>query len=546
MAVRKEDDILKNLPLPAAEYIRLVIKKMRYRKKVRSEVMAELAGHFEDELKDCKTEEEKEQKAKQLIEQFGDPKLLSVLLRRAKKRCRPLWKKVLVQTSKIIGLLFLYIVIRLIFLATGSPSINTDYIEWLNKLVAAGRPEAENARMNYNKAAELYVKMPAEIVEKSHTLIDTDFNKWFADLNDLQRETFTKWLADNQQSFEAFRQGSEKPYYWPIYEGQKSGQPLQGNSAFYDTNMWSKRRVIAQAMKYQIIYDEYEGKEVDALNDCLILLRYGTHLEGKGLLNEQLVGIAIEALAINSTSRLLQKQDIPIDTLKDFRTRLESIICNAGPILTLEVEKAFWYDLIQRGFTDDGKGNGRALSQGLPLVTKDALNSITGFFFWNFPDRRECTATIDDYFAKAGNLLEKSPYELHQKGESQIWNELGKQSVMLKLLGPVHGRVGEWNWRIKAQRTALRTIISLLIYEKEKGSYPTNLDELVSSGFLKSLPMDPWSDKPLVYKKTETGFTLYSVGLNFKDDGGVMGTDEEGKPRMWAENGDWVFWPVAK
>jgi hypothetical protein len=117
---------------------------------------------------------------------------------------------------------------------------------------------------------------------------------------------------------------------------------------------------------------------------------------------------------------------------------------------------------------------------------------------------------------------------------------------MLKLLGPVHGRVGEWNWRIKAQRTALRTIISLLIYQKEKGSYPTNLDDLVSSGFLKSLPMDPWSDKPLVYKKTESNFTLYSVGPNFKDDGGVMGTDEEGKPRMWAENGDWVFWPIVK
>ena len=49
------------------EFIKLVIKKMRYRKKVRLDVQAELTAHFEDELKDCTTDEEKEQKAQWLI-----------------------------------------------------------------------------------------------------------------------------------------------------------------------------------------------------------------------------------------------------------------------------------------------------------------------------------------------------------------------------------------------------------------------------------------------------------------------------------------------
>ena len=53
---------LQNLPTCAAEYIELVIKKMRYRKKVQRDVQAELAAHFEDELRDCKTDEEKEQR----------------------------------------------------------------------------------------------------------------------------------------------------------------------------------------------------------------------------------------------------------------------------------------------------------------------------------------------------------------------------------------------------------------------------------------------------------------------------------------------------
>ena len=85
---RKESK-LGNLPVAAVDFIRLVIKKMRYRRKVRRDVQAELTAHFEDELKDCKTDEQREQKARQLIAGFGDVKLLAILLRRAKKRCRP-------------------------------------------------------------------------------------------------------------------------------------------------------------------------------------------------------------------------------------------------------------------------------------------------------------------------------------------------------------------------------------------------------------------------------------------------------------------------
>jgi predicted house-cleaning noncanonical NTP pyrophosphatase (MazG superfamily) len=84
MAKEHKKNDLQNLPACAAEFIRQVLRKMRYRRSVRQDVQAELAAHFEDELKDYATDEEKEQKAQQLIAEFGDVKLLAVLLRRAK------------------------------------------------------------------------------------------------------------------------------------------------------------------------------------------------------------------------------------------------------------------------------------------------------------------------------------------------------------------------------------------------------------------------------------------------------------------------------
>ncbi|MHC4071052.1 MAG: hypothetical protein ACYTGS_03305 [Planctomycetota bacterium] len=77
---------LEHLPACTVEFVRQLLKKMRYRRTVRDEVQAELTTHFEDELRDCKTDTDKEQKAKQVLTEFGDLKMLAVLLRRANFR----------------------------------------------------------------------------------------------------------------------------------------------------------------------------------------------------------------------------------------------------------------------------------------------------------------------------------------------------------------------------------------------------------------------------------------------------------------------------
>ena len=86
----------------------------------------------------------------------------------------------------------------------------------------------------------------------------------------------------------------------------------------------------------------------------------------------------------------------------------------------------------------------------------------------------------------------------------------------------------------------------ILWYEKERGMYPESLAELVKVGFLEEVPIDPFSDEPLVYRKTDDGFILYSVGMNFVDDGGQYGTNKNGgAKKTWSDDGgDAVFWPV--
>jgi len=539
--MEKQDETegkLSELPACAAEFIKLVINKMRYRKKVREDVQAELAAHFEDELKECATDEEKAQKAQQLIAGFGDVKLLAVLLRRAKKRCRPLWRTALVRSLQVFGIIVLYFFVCFIPLLVGRPTISVNYVDWLNEFVRQGRDEADNARPDYEKAGALCVEMP-QWLSKSRA-------KWPTDLNDVQLSFLLTWLEDNQAAFEAVRQGSRCVDYWSKYTSDEA-ELARGGLVADTMEVLPSYKSLARAMRWRIQYEAYNGDIDTALSDCVALTKFSGHLQGHGLLIEQLVGIAIEALAQNAIFMLMERVDVPADILKSTQEELDKQFGKHEPVISMEAEKVFWYDQIQRTFTDDGHGGGRVLMRGLPLAAGDWKSGLWGLVSFSYPDRREVVANIDKYFERFAEILAETPWELRDETiDDQVWNEVHITPLMLKIQTPAHERISQIAWRMKTGREALLTVLAVMRYEKEKGRYPASLYELVEAGYLKKLPMDPYSKSPLVYRRTDDGFLLYSFGADLKDDGGKLGLNREGRPRMWAEEGDWVFWPVPE
>ena len=109
---------------------------------------------------------------------------------------------------------------------------------------------------------------------------------------------------------------------------------------------------------------------------------------------------------------------------------------------------------------------------------------------------------------------------------------------------PSLAKIGEVGWRNRANVEALITSIAILRWNEDKGSYPDDLNDLVEGGYLKTVPMDPFSDGPLKYFKDDDGFRLYSASVNFVDDGGKVITSDDGSIKQWTDEGDAVFWPV--
>jgi hypothetical protein len=526
------------LPKCAADYIDQVVRHMRYRKRVRAEVREELRAHFEDGLSDCADAGQREARARELIEEFGDAKLLAVLCRRAKKRCRPLWRKVVVRTMQGILVLLAYMVLCALPLFLGRPTIRVNYVEWLNDHWRPEGKDVVNAAVYYEQAAKLYVEPPEPIERKIATA-----RPELQDFNDVELKLLTKWLNENAQALSKFRKGANTADYWPVYDTNESNL-RDPNFVDRATSDLTAYRHLVFALVYEIAEEVRQGKLREAFDDCFVLRKTGRHLQDRGLLLEQLVGIAIENVAYLRMFDILYKNSIPPEMLARVQEQLLADYDEHRRVVNLAGEKAIWYDCIQRTFTDDGKGGGHALRNGFPFAAGDWRSNLLGVFLFDYPDRCETRAMVDRFFEEAQASLATPPYEKEAKPSSTGEGDIPFDNMLLTLLPPAYRQAGQQVWALKTQEAAIITTVAILRYRSDKGEYPVNLEALVADGYLSALPEDPFGKGPLSYRRTDDGFVLYSWGENLVDNGGVQGLDRKGKPRMWAGDGDWVFWPV--
>ena len=99
--------------------------------------------------------------------------------------------------------------------------------------------------------------------------------------------------------------------------------------------------------------------------------------------------------------------------------------------------------------------------------------------------------------------------------------------------------------KIMVAETAKRVVITAIAlkrYQLRHGNYPADLTALVP-GFVSRIPVDPVDGRPLRYRlNTDGTFTLYSVGINGKDDGGDPSSGKGSKPFYNWQNPDALDW----
>ena len=549
MAGDKKNSDLQNLPVSAVEFIRLVIKKMRYRKSARRDVQEELSAHFEDMLKGCASDEERKQKARQLIGEFGDAKLLGILLRRAKKRCRPLWRTITARTFQTAGVLVVLFCLYTVWFLTGRPTISVDYLAVWNQMNRPQVKDEDNAWPHYEKAISLFVEPDRElrkIVGSASGRVNME------GMNEEDEEEIRKWVKLNEAAWQEFVAASSKPFCYREYRYNDTDKEkwLLGVLLPHLTEI----RGLARLGCWQALIQVDANQPSQAIEDCLAIARAGSHWQGKGTLVEQLVRLAVSGLAYNEILNIVGTKDLSSVDLKHLQQQLLQIYPQGYPLMNVEGERIRFLDTVQHLFTEGGPGGGHLVPHKL-VYLGDITGSMVRLPFYIaaamvHAGRDETIAKGNELYGLQINRAKMSPYQRHISDPNGVNDMISKLSkyrfFLIRIIMPAIDRASEIAYRVRASHQATITILALKRWRLEKNEYPANLDELIAGGYLKELPADPFSDKALVYKKTGDDFTLYSVGSNFKDDGGESGKDSKDRPAKWRDNGDTVFWPVPK
>ena len=412
------------------------------------------------------------------------------------------------------------------------PNPKVDYVAKINELARAGRDETLNAAPFYQKAIDLYVEMPRELQPLQRNRRGL-WGLWPADLPAKEQLVPKQWVQSNSQALSQLELGAKKPYYW-LHKSSPDGAVMG-----VQMPELAKFRQLGRAITWRAKLTVAQGNIDKAVADIVTCYRFGLHMSSEPLLVEQLVGISIRALALGNTFKILDRTEMGQASMKSLQRQIEQLSTDESCIPDVRAENFSILDIIQRMFTDDGKGNGRIHMESVkPLLTMTMQSQQTQSL--EKLQRRQTTESVEKLYEYFGFIARKTPWQWKNEQinpEKEI-KKIAEGNAFVQMFCPAFVRVPQIFARCRAETDALITTLALLRYKADKGQLPEKLHELVSAGYLKALPNDPFSASQFVYKRIGGDFILYSFGTDCDDDGGTHN-------RSWDKD-DQVFWPVQQ
>jgi hypothetical protein len=422
-------------------------------------------------------------------------------------------------------------------LLLAEPTISIDYLVQANEL---SRPADYDPNLN---AAPHYETLFANFVPLSDQL-EEQWRAWPDDLTPEQLVAFDEWALSQGSSLQSLAAAARCPYWW--YEMTSEDGALCSVKVSYAQEM--RRCVWAVVL---LAKRRASQGQVDAAIGLLADMHMaGVHRARGTTLVEQMSGVAVCGLCYDALLAILDRCAVDAATL---RRTLEVFEARLPPLCVPrfeEIERLYGYDSMQRTFSDDGRGSGRLIPHRLYEMKKDGslysppLSYLEAIWICTIhPDRAETLRLFDERWAMCITLTDQGPWQLYSRGvscETRL-DELLAGNYLLRSGARATAGCIQIGWRSRVHGRAVVATLAILTWKAEKGQWPNSLADLVAEGYLQDMPMDPYSDEPLIYKVTGDNFTLYSVAENFLDD---RGESADWNLSEWG--GDRVFWPVDR
>lgn len=554
-----------DLPVPAAKLIVRVVKRTRLWSLEKVQVANELIAHFSDGVASGATIDE-------LINRFGDERQAARLIARAKRRNRPIaWHALRALTFIAATLILVYAGLTVRFFL-GRPSPKVDYLAIADASTIA-TPSNQRAWPVYRAAlATIFPKGKADVdVHARFVNAETKTQNW---------KDALVWVRAHRDAIAEFHRAARLPILGyafepnsnpanprPIHWIERSVPP--DDTSLTNVNLPSADLHLVSMLLVLEGWDRIELNDPLSVQNVESLLYMANQNQGQAFGGwDNSAFFRSEALSLVEFALTKHRQlwsDAQLAALAHELARPRV----AGDIIDLRAQRIFFYDVVQRTYTDDGDGDGRITSRfDFYLNTRsipwpDSQQVFTAGATAVIASRREVLREWDD-------IMDQFQAELQRNARDVGPGSLTERIIRLKqspltcwrylpiaVLAPRPDVIHWFAERYLARRDAIEVAIALELYRRQHQSYPQQLAELVPN-YLPAVPVDPIVGDPLHYRVANGQPLIYSVGFDRDDDLGRIMRRTSGAPLLWpvtsrqvpdftstadAPDGDWVLYP---
>lgn len=564
------------LSAPIADAIRRIVRRTRLWRIEKAEVADELIAHFSDGLTTGASVDD-------LLRDFGDERAAAKLIRRAKRRGRPLTWHAMKWTGRAFILLVILYAITFVRFLLSRPTVSVDYVAKLNAPILS-TPVQDRAWPLYRQAmiameldgryTRVGIKSETD-ARAGHPLDrfldpDADHNtvgaRQLIDAtpSDAAWPQLEGWLTKHAEGIALLRAAADKPAMgFVVGKGGSQHDPelgwTSGGSDEYrglasQTLLGvllphlNHMRAMAMILAADVRYARHHRDGARVVADLRAMIAMGRHND-LPLVVTRLVGIGIYRAAFDSLEETLANDpDLLSDRqLIEVAHDLSTIGGDtASSLIDLTAERMMFHDVVQRAYTDDGNGDGILTPEGARLLadvtamttlrgsapppSSETMLMAIGSAASLVSSRRDALAELDG----ALDLQERHyARPLREAGDNDDvdrlldlrMREIRGNPVLLarhylfSMMFPALTRAAWTAGTALGQREGLLVGIALELHRRRHGEYPATL-EVLTPTLLPRVPADRITGAPVRYALTKGRPVIYSLGVDRDDDGG--------------------------
>lgn len=339
-------------------------------------------------------------------------------------------------------------------------------------------------------------------------------------INEQTRKQLNKILSKNQNALQLIREAADKPCF--KYPKNWDGPPEE-----IDIPNLVKMISIMRLCGIDSVFKAESSQLDEAIEQCFVGMRFSRKYLMEPFLISSLVAIANMKQLIFCLNRITAGKEIETNTLLNILTELDIDPWRRGLVWSFETEKILFIDI---GIRFSGR-NTAIIDAGFmdkmlywllrPVIKTEIVWSLKLWEEW------ERAAQLPYYETKHIQAMFKKKY-----GDIP-WYFRMTGFLFPNLLTAMYKEA-----MLEATLLSAQIGIACKIYKNQQGEFPEKLSQLVPDILKKEL-LDPFTGEPFIYRRQDSGFIVYSLGSNEKDDEG-RGTWAITKIVM-EEDDDWAW-----